>query len=97
MPLNQENATDEAAFAYIADCQVREPLISSVTLEMESIYEVEALMELASESMETARTDFAEAIRTQRSSDALGHALQIKNMKALQEKLQKIVSSYRNR
>ena len=80
---------------YIADCEVRQPYRSSVTLEMDSAFEVEALMEIVSETLRTAESDFHEAVRTQRSSDALAHALQVKNLRALAEKLREIARGYR--
>ena len=82
---------------YIAGCEVRQPYRSSVTLEMESAFEVEALIELASETLKTAESDFNEAIRTQRSSDALAHALQVKNLRALEEKLRETARDFRRR
>ena len=101
---SERMATDEEMTDYIASYggldgffprpDARTPFKASVTIEMDSAFEVAALIELTGESLETARADFSEAVRTQRSSDALWHAIQARHIKAVNGKLRSIMEDY---
>jgi hypothetical protein len=79
---------DREIIQYLESAHIHQPATAAVTLNSGSIDEIRALLEAIDESLDRARTDFADAVDQPRSSDAIGHAIQVQGLGALRTKLE---------
>lgn len=84
------NLSNVEVSKYLENCHIYRPGKAAVALEFDSIDEVGALLEAISQCLQVARTDFADASDQLRSSDAIGHAMQVQKLSDLQGKLDEI-------
>ena len=85
-----EDGSDETILSYIEHCETGAPYQSGpyeVSLEIESYYDLIALIELADKGLSSTRAAFISAVELARSSEALFLAYRFKHLLRLQNQL----------